>query len=289
VAVDTETGLVTSVGVIAGNASEGEHAVDLVTESESHTGCAVEQVLGDTAYGSMEVRESLGEREVIAPTVKPTHGRPIGKADFGVSPEEDCVVCPEGQATRRYSRVKVVYGGARVRVKRFAFDKAICRACPRSEECIGRDRRRRGRFVQLHPREAALRAARELEGTADYRRQYRLRVVVEHRLARLVQLGLRQSRYVGRAKTASQALLAATVANLTLVMAGGPRGGSREGFVVVVLAVLGALLGLRRAPVGSSHPGAVINPPRPSRDTHRHTPTDTTQTRRLTPAFRPGF
>ena len=40
------------------------------------------------------------------------------------------------------------------------------------------------------------------------------RVVVEHRLARL---GIRQSRYFGRAKTRFQLYLAAMVANLTLV------------------------------------------------------------------------
>ena len=44
-----------------------------------------------------------------------------------------------------------------------------------------------------------------------------LRQAAEHRLARLVQLGVRQSRYFGRAKTRFQLLMAATVANLTLV------------------------------------------------------------------------
>ena len=42
-------------------------------------------------------------------------------------------------------------------------------------------------------------------------------VMVEHRLARLVQLGIRQARYFGRFKTKFQLYLAATVANLTLV------------------------------------------------------------------------
>ena len=51
------------------------------------------------------------------------------------------------------------------------------------------------------------------EAFTGYRRR---RVVVEHRLARLVQLGIRQSRYFGRAKTLFQLYLAATVANLTL-------------------------------------------------------------------------
>ena len=54
------------------------------------------------------------------------------------------------------------------------------------------------------------------EGFGEYRQR---RVVMEHRLARLVQLGIRQSRYFGPAKTKFQLYLEATVANLTLVAA----------------------------------------------------------------------
>ena len=60
------------------------------------------------------------------------------------------------------------------------------------------------------------RALQQSEAFAGYRKH---RVVVEHRLARLVQLGIRQARYFGRVKTWFQLYLAATVANLTLVAA----------------------------------------------------------------------
>ena len=60
------------------------------------------------------------------------------------------------------------------------------------------------------------RALQQSEAFGEYRQR---RVVVEHRLARLVQLGIHQSRYFGRAKTRFQLHLAATVANLTLVAA----------------------------------------------------------------------
>ena len=72
--------------------------------------------------------------------------------------------------------------------------------------------------MQLHPQEALLqqvRALQQSEALSEYRQR---RVVVEHRLARLVQLGIRQSRYFGRIKTRFQLYLAATVANLTLVL-----------------------------------------------------------------------
>jgi hypothetical protein len=75
----------------------------------------------------------------------------------------------------------------------------------------------RGRLITWHHDEARRQAARALERTEYLQEQYRQRVVVEHRFARLVQLGIRKSRYFGRAKTRFQLLLAATVANLTLL------------------------------------------------------------------------
>ena len=65
--------------------------------------------------------------------------------------------------------------------------------------------------MRLHPQEALLQQSPAYD---QYRQR---RVVAEHRLARLVQLGIRQARYFGRAKTKFQLYLAATVANLTLL------------------------------------------------------------------------
>jgi len=55
------------------------------------------------------------------------------------------------------------------------------------------------------------------------RKSLRQRVVVEHRIARLVQLGIRQSRYFGRTKTCLQVVMAAVVANVSLVAGYGKR------------------------------------------------------------------
>jgi hypothetical protein len=220
IVVDPESQLITAAQVMAGNASDGEGAAQLVEESEANTGLEVEQVIGDTAYGSMAVREGLGEREVIAPTVKGAAGAAgqLTKADFVIDTEGEVVRCPMGEETRTWRWVFVTPGAgqSQVRVKRFAFAKEVCRACPRRGECT-RDKRQRGRLITLHPQEAQLQAARAFECTDYFRGQYRQRVVVEHRLARLVGLGIRQARYLGRAKTLLQLLLAATVANLTLI------------------------------------------------------------------------
>lgn len=62
-----------------------------------------------------------------------------------------------------------------------------------------------------------MQGARALHQSADYDQYRRLRVVAEHRLARLEQLGIRQARCFGRVKTKFHLYLAATVANLTLL------------------------------------------------------------------------
>jgi hypothetical protein len=69
----------------------------------------------------------------------------------------------------------------------------------------------------LHPQERLLQEARVLQKSPAFKEYCQMRQAAEHRLARLVQLGIRQARYYGRKKTLFQLLMAAAVANLTLV------------------------------------------------------------------------
>ena len=171
----------------------------------------------------------------------------------------------------------------------------LCRACPLYGQCV-RDRRRRGRFVTLHCEEELLQTARALQRTEYFREQYRQRVAVEHRIARLVQLGIRQSRYLGKGKTLLQVVMAATVANLTLLtgqLAKGPTlstqgdgGGGLPPFLLPLLAGLGAigaaLMRLLR-PLGQFQP---LGPPRHSMPLRLST---SSYHLSLTPPFRPDL
>ena len=101
-------------------------------------------------------------------------------------------------------------------LRAFQFDGSECMTCPLRSQCISA-KGRKGLWVLIHPQEALLQQARALQQSAGYDEYRARRVVVEHRLARLVHLGIRQSRYFGRVKTRFQLYLTATVANLTLV------------------------------------------------------------------------
>jgi len=218
VAVEVDSQLITHVEVTPGNQPDGQSAQQIVEDSEENAEIQAEQVIGDTAYGSMKVRKDLGEREVIAPTAKGSRNGDFSKDNFDIDVHNDRVTCPAGNTTTHYTWTTYRSSPEKPKrkVKRFAFAKEVCRACPHYEKCAN-GKRQRGRTITLHPEEGLLQQARALEKTAYFRETYRQRVVVEHRIARLVRLGLRQSRYFGRAKTQFQALLAATVANLTLI------------------------------------------------------------------------
>jgi hypothetical protein len=84
----------------------------------------------------------------------------------------------------------------------------------------------------------------------DFDRFRKERQTVEHRIARLMQLGMRQARYVGRRKTLFQALVTAAVANLTLIagrMAAEGAPGHPHGHLMGSLAPVRALLGVFQA------------------------------------------
>ena len=89
-----------------------------------------------------------------------------------------------------------------------------------------------------------LRPLRRHQKTKRFRKRYRKRVVVEHRIARLIQLGARQARYMGSKKVGFQVALTATVANLGLLIGLSP--------VLIALLALLLLAGSFRASLAAT-------------------------------------
>ena len=222
IVVDTDSQLITAVEVLPGNAPDNLGSLELVEQSEANTGVPVEESMGDAAYGDGDTSQAFADagRTIIARVPGRPNRSHFPKEDFRIDLESGSCTCPAGQVTRTIVPAGRRTGrmGRTYRLKAFRFDAAVCGACPLRSQCIAGSSGL-GRTVQLHPQEALLQQARALqqsEAFAEYRQR---RVVVEHHLARLVQLGIRQSRYFGRIKTRFHLYLAATVANLTLVAA----------------------------------------------------------------------
>jgi hypothetical protein len=220
IAVDADSQLITAVEVLAGNAADSEQALELTTASEENTGLKVEETVGDCAYGSGNTRQAFADedRKLVAKVGR--HGRrgQIPKEEFQIDLEHMSCTCPAKQSTQtliKAGKWTDRYGEKHQRWA-FLFDADFCNTCDRRPGCV-KAKGCRGRTIQLHPQERLLQEARELQQSDGFKEYSQIRQTAEHRLARLVQLGIRQARYFGRKKTLFQLLMAATVANLTLV------------------------------------------------------------------------
>ena len=240
IVVDTDSQLITAVEVLPGNAPDNLGALELVERSEASTGSVVEEAMGDAAYGDGGTRQTFAEagRRLVAKVPGRPDRKHFPKNDFHLDLAAGSCTCPAGQVTHAIVPAgKRTDGAGRVyRLQAFQFEGAVCGVCPLRSQCIAAQGSK-GRRVLIHPQEGMLQQARALQQSADYDEYRARRVVVEHRLARLVQLGIRQARYFGRVKTKFQLYLAATVANLTLVAGkiglSGSTGGGAAGHRVV--------------------------------------------------------
>ena len=222
IVVDTDSQLITAVEVLRGNVPDNLGALELVEQSEANTGVPVEEAMGDAAYGDGHTRQAFADagRTLIARVPGRPNRSHFPKEGFRIDLEVGFCTCPAGEVTRTIIPAgrRTDQMGLTYRLEAFRFDAAVCGACSLRPQCLAA-KPGTGRTVRLHPQEALLQQARALQQSEAFSEYRRRRVVVEHRLARLVQLGIRQSRYFGRIKTRFQLYLAATVANLTLVVA----------------------------------------------------------------------
>jgi hypothetical protein len=214
VVAETEAGVILSTGVRPANVHDREGAKERIEEAGQRAGAAIACVLSDTAYGDTETRtkvESLGA-EVVTKVPPGTRRGMFGLDDFKIDARRGVARCPAAKRSRRRDRIEGKDPGWR-----YVFSRRDCGPCRLRTQCTKSVCA--ARVVQVTQKTRQLQVLRHRQRTKRFRQRYRERVVVEHRIARLVQLGLRQARYLGQAKVSFQASLLATVANLSLVAA----------------------------------------------------------------------
>ena len=205
ICTDIDSQIILAVDVLPADAGDASGALGLVEQAEEQADVVVEETLGDCAYGGAGTREEFAEagRTLHAKVPSEPERSAFPKSAFVLDLQQDTVTCPEGHTTARFMPT---HEGGKV----FFFG-SICRDCALRAYCT---RSAQGRTLRVHPQEERLQKARAYQQTPAGRSHLRERVVVEHRLARLGQLGIGQARYIGRRMTLFQLTLAATIANL---------------------------------------------------------------------------
>jgi transposase len=234
VAVDTDEPIITAVAVLAGNAPDAEGALDLIEQTEANTGCEVEVSMGDCAYGSGETRQAFADagRTLVAKVPNPSNQGCFPKTAFVLDLDATSATCPAGHPTQDFKPSPA--GGGQ-----FRFTATVCADCPLRVQCV---RGVGGRTVAVHPQERLLQDARAFQASPAFAEYRRRRQRVEHRIARLVQVGIRQARDIGTPKVLFQLLMAAAVANLTYLAASATQPADPDSAALGLLATLFGLL-----------------------------------------------
>jgi transposase len=148
------------------------------------------------------------------PTWQARDGRGFGAPDFHVDWEACSVTCPGGKPSLRW-REQDAQGRPVIKVY---FAVGDCRECPFRTQCTRSTTT--GRSLTLPAREVyeALRAARARQETPAFAAAYAARAGMEGTHTQAVRrCGVRQSRYIGEAKTYLQHLLTGTAINFVRV------------------------------------------------------------------------
>ena len=96
--VDTDSQLVTAVDILPGNAGDNTGVLELVEQSEENTGIAVEETIGDAAYGDGGTRQAFADagRTLIAKVPGRPNKACFPKEDFQIDLEAGTCTCPAG-------------------------------------------------------------------------------------------------------------------------------------------------------------------------------------------------
>ena len=192
VSFEPETGLFTAVALTRGSGAGNHEAAvagDLLDSEDGEL-----TILGDTAYGTGELRERLqadGHTLVIKPPpLQPAIPGGFTIGDFTIDDQAGTVTCPAGHT--------VTLGRPQASGNRQAQFKARCRGCPLRERCTTS---KTGRVLTVHPQHALLAAARRAATDPAWQQEYRRwRPPVERAIAWLVARGNRRVPYRGVVK-----------------------------------------------------------------------------------------
>jgi len=135
---------------------------------------------------------------------------------FVIDWDREQVSCPQGKTSVSWRSIRAADGSPRIHAQ---FSRTDCKQCPARAVCTPKTRAQR--YVHFHLREEydALNAARARMADPEWLERYGTRAGVEGTLSQGVRaFGMRQSRYVGLAKTGLQQVCTAAAMNVARVV-----------------------------------------------------------------------
>ena len=156
VAVEPDSGLVTACDLGSGVASDASVAPGLIDGDPE-----AETILGDSAYGSGELRAHLEDEDktavIDAPPLRTAIPGGFSLDDFDIDIDARTVTCPAGVTVGLNKHDQARFG-------------ANCATCPLRTRCT---KARKGRAVRVHPQHRLLAGARRQASSEAFAVEYR--------------------------------------------------------------------------------------------------------------------
>ena len=131
---------------------------------------------------------------------------------FQIDWEAKQAICPQGHASAKWIPHHDRHGNPAIRV---TFRQKTCRGCPVREHCTHTAVAARGLSLRPQEHHEALVGARQHQRTGLFKQQYARRAGIEGTISQAVRVsGMRQSRYIGLAKTHVPHVITASALNL---------------------------------------------------------------------------
>jgi hypothetical protein len=131
---------------------------------------------------------------------------------FEIDWDKRVAICPRGHQSKTWSEKKDVRGQSVINITFSAFSCGKCRSRP---QCTRAKTQPRGLTIQDKNEYQALKDRRAVQNTPEFQKIYAKRAGIEGTLSQgITRSGLRQSRYIGLAKTHLQHILTAAALNL---------------------------------------------------------------------------
>lgn len=213
---DVVSGFIAALCVTPGATHDGGPGYRLITRAKGLVG-AIEQVLGDTAYGAARLRylvRGVTGVEVLAPPPSMSRAKSVtSKQQFSVDFDAQTMTCPSGEEVpRRRWSWSHPHG---VQVPVFTWTASTCADCPLRPGCCGK--RKGGKVLMLHPYEKQMRKDREAWSDPVVREAYRVRSQAERLVNRMTRHGARKARTWGLKAAQLQAHTIGLGTNLDLL------------------------------------------------------------------------
>lgn len=209
---DLVSGLLMSVCVTPANVHDSKPALRLLGRAKELCG-EISEVLADTAYGGVELRDLVARQEHVKlcapppPVPKLKNGK-LGKLDFEIDFANGEATCPQGLKSVDVKREGVL-------IQEVRWSKEDCTECPLRGLCG--PKANKGRVLKLHPQEKLLRETRENWKKKEVRTQYRDRTQCERLVNEVTRHGGRKAMAWGLSSAQLQAHAIATATNLSLL------------------------------------------------------------------------